>query len=821
MISYSIAEIAQAISGEVIGNSSLQISRLLIDSRNLTYPSESLFIAIKGERHDGHLYIPDLYQKGVRCFIVSKVLDDYISDSTFIVVPDTLIALQKLATFHRNHFKYPVIGITGSNGKTVVKEWLFEILKEKKIIVRNPRSYNSQVGVPLSVWQMEPTHELGIFEAGISKTGEMEKLAQIINPQIGIFTNVGPAHQENFNDIKQKAKEKLKLFVNSKTLIYGKDYSVLSEIVPEFCTQHGITPFTWSQKQPADLKISKIEKGTKNTVIIGEIKGVCQHIQIPFTDDASIENSIICWATLLVFEYPIEFIQEQINNLAPIAMRLQLNDGINNCSIINDTYNSDFTSLKIALGFLAQQNQHSERVLILSDILQSGFDEEQLYTEVSELINQQNINMLIGIGPAISKYADKFQIKNRFFIHADDCIKHLSELKLNNVTILLKGARKFEFEKISNILQQKAHETVLEVNLNAFVNNLNAYKALLKPGTEVMAMVKAFSYGSGMFEIANLLQFEKVNYLTVAYADEGIELRQAGISMPIMVMSPEPGSFEKMLEYNLEPELYNLRILQMFQNEVKRLGKQKVNVHIKLDTGMRRLGFEESEIDLLLFKLKNNSWFKVKSVFTHLVSADDPKEDEFTFIQIERFKEMSKKIKTTLGYEFSKHILNSAGVERFPNSSFDMVRLGIGLYGFCTGTTLKGKLQNVISLKTVISQIKQVPADETIGYNRKGVLTRDSVIATIPIGYADGLDRRLSNGVGKFKINGTIVPVIGNICMDMCMLDITDIEAKEGDEVIIFDSAEAALSLSDSIGTIPYEVLTGISRRVKRVYYHE
>ena len=821
MINYSAKEIGIIAKGKIIGNEEFIINRLLIDSRNLAFPAESLFFAIRGERHDGNTFVSDLYQKGVRCFVVSKIPSNYNSDATFILVSDTLVALQELVAFHRSKFNYPVIGITGSNGKTVVKEWLFELLKEEKVIVRNPRSYNSQVGVPLSVWMMDETHELGIFEAGISKVNEMERLAKVIRPDIGIFTNVGPAHQENFSDTRQKVSEKLKLFEKSKILIFCNDYHAIAELVPDYCKQNGIKQFTWGNSIGSTLQILKLDKGEKTTSIECFYNEEIQKLKIPFTDDASIENSIICWLTLLSLDFSFTFISSHILNLAPVAMRLQMNEGLNNCTIINDTYNSDLASLRIAIHLLTQQNQHVKRIVILSDILQSGYNEEILYSEVSDMINNQNIDMIIGIGTSISRFSEKFKINKKFFFSSVEFIQNLASLKLNNATILLKGARKFEFEKISKRLQQKAHETVLEVNLNAFVNNLNAYKSMLNPGTNVMAMVKAFSYGSGLFEIANLLQFEHVSYLTVAFADEGVELRQSGISMPILVMSPEPESFETMLEYNLEPELYNLRIMQMFQTEVKRIGKQNVNVHVKLDTGMKRLGFEESELDMLLFKLKNNPWLKVKSVFTHLTSTDDVKDDEFTYSQVVLYNSMVAKIESELGYKFLKHILNSAGVERFPNFSFDLVRLGIGLYGFCTGNALKGKLLNVISLKTVISQIKTVPANETVGYNRKGVLKRDSLIATIPIGYADGLDRKLSNGGGVFNVNGVLTPTVGNVCMDMCMIDVTDANAHEGDEVIIFDSVEEVLKQSETIGTIPYEILTGISRRVKRIYYHE
>lgn len=820
-MNYTANEIALITHGLLIGNVDITISRLLIDSRNLVFPNESIFIAISGERHDGNTFIPELYKKGVRCFLVSKQITETFPDTVFIFVPNTLKALQELAAYHRAKFNYPVIGITGSNGKTVVKEWLFELLKDEKIIVRNPRSYNSQVGVPLSVWQMDETHNLAIFEAGISKVSEMERLAKVIHPDIGIFTNVGPAHQENFEDTKQKVSEKLKLFEKSKVLIYSNNYGVISELALNYCNQNSIKQFIWGNNSGADLQIVNLEKLEKITKIDATYNNELVSVKIPFIDDASIENCIICWSTLLVLNYKHDFISKQLLTLAPIAMRLQMNEGLNNCTIINDTYNSDLASLRIAINFLMNQNQHSTRVLVLSDILQSGYNEEILYSEVADLINSHKIDILIGIGPSISRYSEKYKTEKRFFNSSAEFIQNLPQLKLHNSTILLKGARKFEFEKISKRLQQKAHETVLEINLNAFVNNLNSYKALLKPNTEVMAMVKAFSYGSGLFEIANVLQYEKVKYLTVAYADEGIELRQAGISTPIMVMSPEPGSFESMLEYNLEPELYNLRVMQMFQDEVKKHGKQSVNVHIKIDTGMHRLGFEESEIDMLLFKLKNNSWLKVKSVFTHLTSTDDSKDDAFTLSQIELFNLITLKIQNSLGYKFLKHILNSAGVERFSNYSYDIVRLGIGLYGFSTNNALAGKLQNVIALKTVVSQIKNVSSESSVGYNRKGKLNRDSIIATIPIGYADGLNRKLGNGVGVFKVNGCLAPTVGNICMDMCMIDITDAGAREGDEVVIFETVEEILKISNDIGTIPYEILTGISRRVKRIYYHE
>jgi len=821
MNTYTANEIAQIVNGTIEGNGDIKISRLLIDSRNLVFPAESIFIALVGERNDGSLFIPELYKKGIKCFITSKQNFEKNIDATYIFVKNSLIAFQELVSKHRAKFSYPVIGITGSNGKTVVKEWLFELLKNEKKIVRNPRSYNSQVGVPLSVWQMDNTYDFAIYEAGISKVGEMQKLEKIIKPDIGVFTNIGPAHQENFDDYRQKISEKLKLFINSKQLVYSSDYDTLYELANNFCNEKNVKHFVWGKSKNADLQIISTNKIEKITIIELLYNSEKYEIKLPFIDDASIENCIICLSVLLVLGFSIDYFTDNIKSLTPIAMRLQMNEAINNCTLINDTYNSDLASLRIAINFLVNQNQHKKRAVVLSDILQSGYNDEILYNEVADLINNNDIELFVGIGSSISRFANKINTNKYFFRTSEEFLKNLPIIKLKNCTVLLKGARIFEFEKISKRLQQKAHETVLEINLNSLVNNLNQYKSLIGQGCQIMAMVKAFSYGSGVFEIANILQYEKVNYLAVAYADEGVELRQAGISVPIMVMSPEPGSFEMMLEYNLEPEIYNLRVLQLFSDEVKHLCKQNVNIHIKIDTGMHRLGFEESEIDMLLYKLQNNKLLKVKSVFTHLTSTDDAADDNFTISQIQLYNKITDKIEKAIQYKLLKHVLNSAGTERFSEYSFNMVRIGIGLYGFCTNNKLNGKLQNVLSLKTVISQIKNINENSFVGYNRKGKILKDSIIATIPIGYADGLNRKLGNGNAEFTVNGIKVKTIGNICMDMCMLDVTNANAHEGDEVVIFNSVEDISKISETIGTIPYEVLTGISRRVKRIYYHE
>lgn len=827
-MNHTISTIATVINASTSGNGNTNtaIKNLLIDSRKLSNAETSLFFAIKGERHDGHAYLIDLYEKGVRHFVVSSLPSNnfVFNNSVFLLVKDTLLALQYLCAFHRKQFKIPVIGITGSNGKTIVKEWLYQLMREDKNIVRSPKSFNSQVGVPLSVWQITGENKLGIFEAGISKTQEMSLLEAIIQPTIGLITNIGQAHDENFENQKQKVDEKLKLFVNSEVLIYCKDYLLVHNEITINKAFKDLQVFSWSRKLRSDLLVGRITKGIADTKIQGIYKNDFIQINIPFTDEASIENAIHCWAMLLYLGYENPVIAERMRFLSPIAMRLELKEGINNCSIINDSYNSDLGSLAIALDFLNQQKQHPKKTLILSDILQSGRNEETLYKEVAELIHKKGVSRLIGIGDGISNQTKQFDVEKTFYRSTDEFLKEFNNSFFRDETILLKGARAFGFEAISKIIQQKAHETVLEINLNAIVHNLNYFRAKIKSDTKIMAMVKAFSYGSGSFEIANILQFHRVDFLAVAYADEGIELRKAGITMPIMVMNPEEQSYDSMLQYNLEPEIYSFRVLSLFEETLKRSehdSDHPIPIHIKLDTGMHRLGFDPDEVNELIVRIKNNKHLTVKSVFSHLAATDESEHDDFTWQQIKRFNEMSEKIKSHFTYPIMKHILNSAGITRFPDAQFDMVRLGIGLYGIGAGTSEQSQLQNVSTLKTSISQIKNIPANETIGYSRKGIATRDIQIATVPIGYADGLSRKLSGGKGKMIVNGKYAPIIGNVCMDMCMIDITDINASENDEVIVFGEAYPITEVAKDVGTIPYEILTNVSRRVKRVYYQE
>ena len=822
---YSIQELSTISGGTLTlkAPDTIDIRNLLTDSRRFLDAEHSLFFAIKGERHDGHKFIAALFNEGVRNFIISEWKDEYQSiAANFIFVNDALATLQKITAYHRRRFHYPVIGITGSNGKTIVKEWLYQLLRSDIDIVRSPKSYNSQIGVPLSVWGMQEEHQLALFEAGISMPGEMHKLEEIIQPTIGIFTNIGSAHDENFTSEKEKVLEKLELYKGVHTLIYNKDYQTIQDCISEFKFSFpDIKIFTWSRKSKSDLQIGRITKNSEDTEIQAVYENNFIKITIPFIDDASLENAIHCWSLMLVQKIDQETIDERMSLLSPVAMRLEMKTGINNCSVINDSYNSDIGSLTIALDFLNQQKQHLKKTVILSDILQSGKNETILYKEVGDLLKAKGIQSLIGIGPAISRQADCFSMNKNFYLSTDDFLRNFSATDFRDETILLKGARVFGFEKISKVLQQKAHETVLEINLNSLVHNLNYYRSRLKPQTKIMAMVKATSYGSGSFEVANILQFHHVDYLAVAYSDEGVELRKSGIGLPIMVMNPELMNFERMIKYRLEPEVYNFRQLNQLAEIFSKHTGEPFKIHLKLDTGMHRLGFEEREINELVVRLINNKNLHIQSVFTHLAGSDEAEHDGFTKLQFDRFKKMSDEIIRNFNYPIARHTLNSSGILRFSEAQYEMVRLGIGLYGIAATSNEQNHLQQIATLKTTISQIKNVPANETVGYSRMGKLKRDTIVATVAIGYADGISRRLGNGIGKMMVNGKLAPIIGSVCMDMCMLDITDIPAKEGDEVIVFGTEYPVTEMAKAVGTIPYEVLVNVSQRVKRVYFQE
>lgn len=837
-MTYTIEKIASIVKGRIEGKGdpSLIITELLFDSRLLTSPGNTLFFSLKSNRNNGNKYIDELYNKGVRCFVVEESLSSLYPFSYFIVVEDTLKALQELAAHHRNNFFLPVIGITGSNGKTIIKEWLYQILSPEMSVARSPKSYNSQIGVPMSVWQLNELHQAAIFEAGISRPDEMQNLEKIIRPTIGIFTNIGEAHGKNFDNIRHKVEEKLKLFLKVDTLIYCSDHKEIKEAVEK----KNINTFSWSRKDnKADVLIYSIEKGEGETIISAVRRNSqtqndsqifkfsdsqIQKIRIPFTDDASIENAIHCWLAAMRLEIPDNVIETKMQHLCPVEMRMELKSGINNCEVINDSYNSDFNSLTIALDFMNQHHHSKEKVVILSDILQSELKEEDLYENIAHLLRNKGVTSLIGIGEAMLRQQNKFDINKIFYKDTKDFLTNHKIEDFHNQMILLKGARDFSFEKISRLLEEKAHESILEINLDSLVKNMNYYRSKLKSGTKLMVMVKAFAYGSGNFEVSNVVEFHRADYLTVAYADEGIELRRKGISLPIMVMTPEANTFESIIKNNLEPDIYSFRSLTLLEDAIKKLEKplkSPIGIHIKLDTGMHRLGFLKNDIDELLTRLKKNSNIIVKSVFSHLAGSDSEKFNDFTSLQINNFEEMSSKIIEAFPYKILRHILNSAGISRFTDYQYDMVRLGIGIYGVPPCDEDRGKLKNVVSLKTTIVQIKEYECGETIGYSRRGVINRKSKIGVVPIGYADGLKRQLGNGNACFYVNGKAAPIIGNICMDMCMIDLTDIECKENDTAILFDENHSIERIAEACDTIAYEILTSISQRVKRIYYHE
>ncbi|MBO7554038.1 MAG: bifunctional UDP-N-acetylmuramoyl-tripeptide:D-alanyl-D-alanine ligase/alanine racemase [Bacteroidaceae bacterium] len=830
---YEIGKIAQIIDARRLGDSTQQITWLLTDSRSLTTnPEQTLFFALQTARNNGARFIPQLYDRGVRNFVLneeglSKLDTTLLKDANLLIVNHPLQALQTLAEYHRRRFHCPVVGITGSNGKTVAKEWLYQLLsKGGHKVVRSPRSYNSQVGVPLSVWGLDEDTEVGIFEAGISKPGEMDALADIIKPTIGVLTNIGGAHQENFTNMRQKCLEKLKLFRESDVIIFNADDELINS-----CVQETILPtrqMAWSRKDPeALLYINEIEKGEQST----KVKFTYLHefmagFNLPFIDDASIENSLHCLAVYLYLlrEIP-EGLLKGLETLEPVAMRLEVKEGKDGCLLINDSYNSDLGSLDIALDFLGRRSESHQlkRTLILSDMLETGWSSSTLYKKVAKLAETYAVERMVGVGHEISKAAFCFEkIKESQFYENTaellDAINH-HQLELRNEIILIKGARKFGFDALTELLEKKVHETILEVNLGAMIANLNHYRSFLKPETKMVCMVKASAYGAGSYEVAKTLQEHRVDYLAVAVADEGSELRKAGITANILIMNPELTAFKTMFDYHLEPEVYSFHLLDELVKAAEKEGVTNFPIHIKLDTGMHRLGFLPDEIPALIARLKAQNAVMPRSVFSHFVGSDSPQFDAFTRRQIAVFDKVSSELQAAFPHKILRHICNTAGIERFPEAQYDMVRLGLGLYGI--NPINNGTLHNISTLKTTILQIHEVPADETVGYSRRGELKRTSRIAAIPIGYADGLNRHLGRGNAYCLVNGQKAKYVGNICMDVCMIDVTDIDCKEGDQVEIFGDHLPVHVLSDALDTIPYEVLTGISNRVKRVYYQD
>ena len=788
------------------------ITALSIDSRKATAAPGTLFFAIAGERHNAHRFIHELYQRGIRQFVVEQKIDnvELLPEANIIQVSSSILALQRLVAFHRSQFSIPVVGITGSNGKTIIKEWLFQMLSKKLNVVKNPGSYNSQVGVPLSVWQIQSHHQIGIFEAGISRPDEMQNLTQVIQPTIGIFSTIGSAHDEGFSDREQKIQEKLRLFDEAKVVIYCKDHAAIDRAV----AAHELKRlFTWGYTAGSDVSLQRRATGFDVTYNKHTFS-----LALPFSDPASVENCFHCIALLLWLKYDPIYIQECITSLRTVHMRLELKEGINHCQLIDDTYNNDLAGLEISLQFLLHQHQRTRKRIILSDILESGLEKEALVKQIAELLQRNKVDNFIGVGNVLGEFRHLFPASSSFYESTEAFLSNFNTDQLHDEVILVKGARAFQFEKIVSRLQRKVHGTVMEINLGALVNNLNFFRSRLRPSTRIMVMVKAFAYGSGSNEIANILQYHKVDYLGVAYADEGVDLRKNHITLPIMVMNPSEESFDSILTYNLEPEIYSFKI---FKALAAFLHGKECRIHIKLDTGMHRLGFEERDLGELISLMLSNPNIKVASIFSHLAGADEVQHDAFSTAQADKFNRWADAISEVLGYKPFYHILNTPGILRLPYLQLDMVRLGIGLYGVDPTTEGFHELKPVATLKTIISQVRNIPKGESIGYGRRGVAEQDMTLATIAVGYADGFSRAFSRGVGHVLINGRRAPVIGNVCMDMSMVDITGIDAKEGDEVILFGTQLPIQEVAASIKTIPYEILTNTSERVKRVFVAE
>jgi alanine racemase len=783
------------------------VDTLCIDSRKSTASPGTVFFAISGIRHDGHDYLPQLYRSGVRLLVVEKSPDlAAFPDAAFMLVDSSVAALQQLAEFRRKQFNIPVIGITGSNGKTIVKEWLYQMLSRDRVVVKNPGSYNSQVGVPLSVWQIQSYHQLGIFEAGISRPGEMEHLQSVIHPSIGLFTNIGTAHSEGFKDQEEKAREKVKLFAGCDTVVCCADH----EPVRRNLSAAGLPLFTWGRDTDADLQVTFSEKFCE--IRMGHQR---HEIRLPFLEPPLRENVMHCIALMFRLNYPVDAIQTAVDSLKAIPMRMELKEGIGQCQIVDDTYNNDLGGLEIALQFLQHQRRKGNRRLILSDMLESGMPEASLVGRVASLVKEFKVQHLVVIGPVLSKHASLFSAITQAFESTDAFLRDFDTTTLREEIILVKGARVYEFERIVSRLEKKVHETVMEIDLNALTHNFNYFKSRLAPTTKIMVMVKAFAYGSGSKEIASILQYHRVDYLGVAYPDEGVDLRLHNITVPIMVMNPSVESFETLVRYGLEPELYSLSILRAITVFLQ--GKP-CRVHLKLDTGMHRLGFDESDLDEVIALLQANPNVEVVSIFSHLAGSDDATHDAFSRGQYERFTRYADKVTQMLGFKPLRHLLNSAGILRLTDMQLDMVRLGIGLYGVDPTAGDHSGLRPAASLKTRISQVKEITAGESIGYGRVGRAESDIRIGVMAIGYADGYSRAFSNGVGQVLINGRRARVIGNVCMDMTMVNITNLDVREGDVVTLFGQGMAIQEVAATINTIPYEILTNTSERVKRVF---
>ena len=811
-MNYTTKEMATITGSTLFGEENLLIKTIEFDSRNIFSCSNVAFLAINTTKNSGEKYIQSALEKGIK-IIISEHHFPILKDCTWIIVASAIAFIQKLAKYHLHQFSLKTIGITGSNGKTIVKEWLYQSVFEEMVTVKSPKSFNSQIGLPLSLLEINKTHELGIFEVGISKPGEMKVLEHIFSPQIGILTHIGAAHSSNYESEEELIEEKLVLFKYSETIIFNGDNPLVFSLITERYSSRRLISFGLKNNNDIHLKNNWTDRSEDLIILYFD-----QEIKIPIAqrDEATISNALCVIGVLKELNLSNEKIIEKINTLKAVEMRLESVNGVRNNLIINDSYNLDLDSLKIAYQFI-HQYQKLQKTLILTDFVE-GKDSEKLYHDVAELTNIQNFNTVILIGSEIRNYEHLFTAKTATFNDTKELIDSGTLNQIENELILLKGARKFEIDRLKTFLELQKHDTVLEINLNSIIHNINVHKSLLKPETKMMAMVKAYSYGLGGYEIAEFLQHHHIDYLGVAYADEGIDLRKNGITTPIMVMNPEQHSYNSIIDYNLEPEIYSFRVLQLFNEQLLHKGIQrKYPIHLKLETGMHRLGFKTDELENLLEKLKTMN-VKVKSIFSHLSSADDENEKIYTLQQFKIFTDNSEKLIKSLQYQPIRHILNTSGIVKYPEFQFEMVRIGIGMVGISADPEIKKQLRNAVTFKTVISQISKVEKGDSIGYNRKFIVDRPSYIATIPVGYADGIPRLIGNQIGKVGIHKKLFPIVGNICMDMMMINIDDEIVNEGEEVIIFNKNPSLEEFAIYCNTIPYEVLTSISRRVKRIY---
>ena len=819
-VTYTIGEIAAHIGAAIDLVDDFPIRYLQTDSRRIFSPSETLFFALAGPRRSGEDYIQELSKRGVKAFVVQENYSaEVISEIVLLRVPDVRKALQVLAAFHRSLFNIPVIGITGSNGKTIVKEWLYQLMQSDQVIVRSPRSYNSQIGVPLSVWQMNRQHTLGIFEAGISTTQEMLPLQQIIQPTIGIFTNLSDAHSEGFANRQQKLLEKAHLFTGVNTLVYALDEVGFTLSV----SQQNARVFTWSRKQPASLQIQSEQVQAGQTNISATFQQENISITIPFTDQISINNALTCWLTLVAFGYSVKEATSRLLMLQPLDMRMQLVKGILGCTLINDSYSNVETALALAIDYQMKQAGELTPLVILSDIPAPESPDAALYRRVATMMQEKGIREMIGIGSRIAQQAAAFRDafhSASFYPDTDAFLAQLPVKDFQNRIILLKGARVFTFERIVQQLELKTHQTALSINLSALARNVQKHQSILQPSTKMMVVLKAFGYGTGSAEIAKLLAHHQVDYLAVAYVDEGIELRKAGISLPIMVMNAEESAWDALIQYQLEPEIYSFYFLNRFLPFLSKQGLENFPVHLKVNTGMNRLGFNPDELPALCSVLMQNHQIRIQTVFSHLIASENPTARSVTDRQLQIFITCCNQLANALSYSFIRHIANSAAIQMHPETQLDMVRLGMGMYGSNQHGTLA--LEPVATLTSTIAQIRKVPAGETVGYGLEAVMEKDTTIAIVNIGYADGYPRSLGMGNGEMWVGNQRAKLVGHVCMDMAMIDVTGIpDVLPGITVEVFGGKIPIAELASRAGTIPYEIMTGISQRVKRVFWEE